>query len=263
MIFAKQYKAIKKVNETLITHQEKPTTRLNKYLSEAGLFSRREADRAIEVGRVKINGKLAVVGSVVHEGDIVFVDGKEVSKKKEKVYIALHKPVGIISTTDTAIRDNMITYMNYPEQIFPIGRLDKDSSGLILLTSDGDIVNKILRAEHGHEKEYVVKVDHKITNDFMENMEKGVIIYNPVTHKDQKTLPATLVYVDEYTFKIILKQGLNRQIRRMCEALGYHVVELKRIRIMNIYLNDLPEGYWRYLSEHELIKLNELIHKKS
>ncbi|VEU82338.1 pseudouridine synthase [Acholeplasma hippikon] len=261
MNFAKQYK-IKNEGSLKLNHEERETIRLNKYISDAGVASRREADKMIEVKRVKVNGKIAEVGTRIYPDDIVMVDNKVISPKQDKVYIALHKPIGIISTTDTAIKGNMITFMNYKEKIFPVGRLDKDSSGLILLSNDGDIVNKILRVENGHDKEYFVKVDKKITKDFVTQMESGVIIYNPVQHKNQRTLPCEIIQVDEYSFRITLKQGLNRQIRRMCEALGYHVEVLRRDRIMTIHLNDLPEGYWRYLTEKELNELNEFINKK-
>lgn len=259
MKFAQHYKYIKKSETNLINHDEKSSIRLNKYLSESGVLSRREGDRAIEVGRVKINGVTATLGSKVLPGDIVTLDQKVIEPVQQKVYIALHKPTGIVSTTDTAITDNMITFMNYPEQIFPIGRLDRNSSGLILLTNDGDIVNKILRAEYGHDKEYIVTVEPAIKDDFLQKMSQGVEIYNPVTHQTQKTLPSKIKKVDSHTFNIVLNQGLNRQIRRMCDSLGYVVKTLKRVRIMHINLDHLPEGYWRYLTKDELIKLNEAI----
>lgn len=258
MTFAKQYK-INNTGNIKLEHETRESIRLNKYISDAGVASRREADKMIEVKRVKVNGKIAEVGTKIFSDDIVMVDNKIITPKQEKVYIALHKPAGIISTTDTAIRGNMITFMNYPEKIFPVGRLDKDSTGLILLSNDGDIVNKILRVENKHDKEYYVTVDKKITKDFVDQMENGVIIYNPVQHKNQRTLPCQIKVINEQAFYITIQQGLNRQIRRMCEALGYHVVELKRERIMHIHLDNLPEGYWRYLSIEELEKLNEFI----
>ncbi|MBN3490334.1 pseudouridine synthase [Acholeplasma equirhinis] len=233
--------------------------RLNKYISECGVASRREADRMIEVGRIKVNGIKAVVGMQIKSTDEVTLDGKLITLKTEKIYIALNKPEGIVSTTDTAIKDNMITFMNYKEKIFPIGRLDKETSGLILLTNDGDIVNKILRVENGHEKEYIVEVDKKISNEFIDTMQSGVTIYNPVSHKNQKTMPAVLKPLDDTRFHLTIKQGLNRQIRRMTEALGYKVVKLQRIRIMHIELGDLPIGYWRYLTQDEIQKLEVLM----
>ncbi len=259
MIFAKQFKSNSKVDDFQIDHLENDSIRLNKYISDSGVASRREADKMIEVKRIKINDKIALVGTKVYPNDIVKLDGKVITPLKNRVYIALHKPVGIVSTTDTAISGNMITFMNYNEKIFPIGRLDKDSSGLILLTNDGDIVNKILRAENGHEKEYIVTVDKPITQEFINLIESGVLIYNPVSHKNQKTLPTKVTKISEFAFKLILKQGLNRQIRRMADCLGYHVVKLQRIRIMHIKLDNLPEGYWRYLSLEELTTLNDII----
>lgn len=260
MTFAKQYK-IKNEGIIKLDHETREAIRLNKYISDSGVASRREADKMIEVKRVKVNGKIAEVGTKIFSDDVVMVDNKVITPKLDKVYIALHKPIGVVSTTDTAIIGNMITFMNYKEKIFPVGRLDKDSSGLILLSNDGDIVNKILRVENGHDKEYFVKVDKKINKDFITQMQSGVVIYNPVQHKNQRTLPCVIKQIDDYSFNIILTQGLNRQIRRMCEALGYHVEVLRRDRIMHIYLNDLPEGYWRYLTKDELLKLNEFINK--
>lgn len=229
-------------------------TRINKYLSEAGYCSRRAADKLIEQNRVTINGKVPEMGTKVQPGDVVAVDGKNVNNKnRENIYIALNKPVGIVCTTDTRVEpDNIIDFMKYPERIFPIGRLDKPSEGLILLTNDGDIVNKILRASNNHEKEYIVSVDKPITQDFIDKMGNGVPILGTMTNK------CIVEQLNKRTFKIILTQGLNRQIRRMCEYFDYNVTALKRVRIMNILL-DTPVGEWRYLTEQELERLSELI----
>lgn len=222
-------------------------TRINKYLSEVGYCSRRAADKLIEEGRITINGKVPEMGTKVIESDIVAVDGKAVSTPTEKpIYIAFNKPIGLVCTTDTRVeKDNIIDYINYPKRIFPIGRLDKPSEGLIFLTNDGDIVNKILRARNNHEKEYLVTVDRTITPDFIQKMSNGVPILDTVTKK------CFVEAKGKFGFKIILTQGLNRQIRRMCEYLGYNVVKLKRIRIMNVSL-DMPIGKWRDLTEEEL-----------
>ena len=222
---------------------------LNKYLSSTGLCSRREADKWIEEGRVKINGKLAKKGNRVTEFDEVQLDNKIVQSNKNLVYIALNKPPGITCTTDQRDPDNIIDFLNYPERIFPIGRLDKPSSGLILLTNDGDIVNQILRAENEHEKEYLVQVNRPISNTILKKMEKGVPILGTKT-KPCKTLP-----LSKDRFRMTLTQGLNRQIRRMCEFFDFKVVSLKRVRIMNIKLDGLELGNWRYLSESEISTL--------
>jgi len=229
-------------------------TRINKFLSEAGYCSRRKADKLIDQGRVTINGKVPEMGTKVQPGDSVEVDGKTVTNENtEFVYLALNKPVGIVCTTDTTVeKDNIVEFVNYPERIFPIGRLDKPSEGLILMTNDGDIVNKILRARNNHEKEYIVTVDKKITQDFIDKMSNGVPILDTVTRK------CRVEQLNKNTFKIVLTQGLNRQIRRMCEYLGYDVIKLKRTRIMNIEL-DTPLGEWRYLTENELTTLKELV----
>ena len=228
--------------------------RINKYLSEAGYCSRRAADKLILAGRVTINGTTAELGSKVDLNDLVLVDGKSIIKKDDNyVYIAFNKPIGIVCTTDTkAEKDNIIDYINFPIRIFPIGRLDKPSEGLILLTNDGDIVNKILRARNNHQKEYVVRVNRPISQDFVRKMSSGIPILDTVTQ------PCTVEKVDKFTFRIILTQGLNRQIRRMCEYLGYDVTKLKRIRIMNIHL-DITVGKWRNLTATELNKLNALL----
>ncbi|MBK6977462.1 MAG: 23S rRNA pseudouridine(2604) synthase RluF [Cytophagaceae bacterium] len=226
-------------------------TRINKYLSEVGFCSRRAADTLIEEGRVTINGKVPEMGTRLQIGDEIRVNGKLISEPKEQhVYLAFNKPVGIVCTTDVkSEKNNIIDFINHPKRIFPVGRLDKPSEGLILLTSDGDIVNKILRAKNNHEKEYVVQVNKPINQDFIYKMSKGVPILDTVTN------PCKVEKIDMFTFKIILTQGLNRQIRRMCEYLGYSVVKLKRVRIMNIHL-DIPKGKWRNLTVKELEKIN-------
>ncbi|TKI45463.1 23S rRNA pseudouridine(2604) synthase RluF [Lysinibacillus tabacifolii] len=227
--------------------------RINKYLSEAGIVSRRGADKWVEEGKVTINGVLATVGSQVEAGDIVCVDGKEVKKEEQLVYIALNKPVGITSTTERHIKGNVVDFINHPLRIFHIGRLDKESEGLLLLTNDGDIVNKILRAENHHEKEYIVQVDKPITEQFIKKMAAGVDIL------DTTTLPCYVEKISDKVFKIILEQGLNRQIRRMCSALGYSVKRLQRIRIMNIKLGNLKVGQWRDLTDKERAELFKLL----
>ena len=229
-------------------------TRINKYLSEVGYCSRRAADKLIEQGRVTINGEEPLMGAKIVEGDKVCVDGKAVSKSEEAaVYIALNKPMGIVCTTDTRVeKDNIIDFLNYPKRIFPIGRLDKASEGLILLTNDGDIVNKILRARNNHEKEYIVYVNKKINADFVRKMSQGIPILDTVTR------PCKIKKIGENCFKIILTQGLNRQIRRMCQYLSYKVTSLKRVRIMNIHL-DIPVGKYRELRPAELKKLQNLL----
>ncbi|PZU83050.1 MAG: 23S rRNA pseudouridine(2604) synthase RluF [Chryseobacterium sp.] len=228
--------------------------RINKYLSEVGFCSRRAADKLLEEGRITINGKVPELGTKVSDEDEILVDGKSIKKVEEEfVYIAFNKPVGIVCTTDTKReKNNIVDYINHPKRIFPIGRLDKPSEGLILLTSDGDIVNKILRARNNHEKEYYVRVDKPITEKFLEKMRNGVPILDTITKKCE------VEKIDTMNFRIVLTQGLNRQIRRMCEYLGYEVKKLKRIRIMNIKL-DLPVGKWRDLTETELKELNSLL----
>ena len=228
--------------------------RLNKYLSEVGYCSRREADKLIAQGRVTLNGIKPELGTKVQEHDSVEVDGKSVSQKQDKpVYLIFNKPVGIVCTTDTRVeKDNIIDYINYPQRIFPIGRLDKPSEGLIFLTDDGDIVNKILRARNGHEKEYIVRVNKPINSSFIKQMSSGLPIL------ETKTKPCKVTKIGEYEFNIILTQGLNRQIRRMCEYLNYRVTKLQRVRIMNITL-DLPIGKWREFTEKEFQELNRLL----
>jgi 23S rRNA pseudouridine2604 synthase len=220
--------------------------RINKYISETGICSRREADKWVESKRVTINGIVAELGSTVGSGDEVRVDGRPIGAKKEHVYIALNKPVGITSTTETHIKGNIVDFVNHSERIFPIGRLDKDSEGLILLTNHGDVVNQILRAENNHDKEYIVTVNRPITPMFLQGMSGGVKILGTVTK------PCTLHKMEERVFRIILTQGLNRQIRRMCEAFGYRVIRLQRVRIMNIHLGGLKVGRWRDLTVQEL-----------
>lgn len=234
--------------------EDQQPVRINKFFSEVGYCSRREADKLIEQGRVTINGEKAELGSKVTPEDDIRVNGKRVQAKQLKpIYIAFNKPRGIVCTTDTRReRDNIIDYINYPERIFPIGRLDKDSQGLILLTNDGDIVNKILRARNNHEKEYLVTVNKPVTREFVHQMSNGVPILDTVTRK------CYVKQVGKLQFRIILTQGLNRQIRRMCEHLGYRVKQLERQRIMNIHL-DLPMGKWRDLTKDELKELNALL----
>lgn len=225
--------------------EERSSKSLNKFISETGICSRRAADRMIEAGRVRLNGQIAQKGNRVSEGDEVLLDGKPIGKRARKVYLAFHKPPGVTSTTDRKDKDNIIDFINFPERIFPIGRLDKASTGLILLTNDGDIVNTVLREEHEHEKEYIVKVHQPLTARFIRGMQEGVPILGTRTKR------CTVEQLNRQVFRIILTQGLNRQIRRMCEYFGYKVVSLKRVRIMHIHLDDLPSGKYRYLSPSE------------
>jgi len=243
-----------KKTEGIIEHKEKGEfTRINKYLSESGFCSRREGDKLVEQGRVTINGMKAQQGDKVSAKDTVKVDKELITLKKKLVYIAFNKPVGITCTTDPKDKNNIVDYINYPERIFHIGRLDKDSEGLIFLTNDGDVVNKILRAGNNHEKEYVVTVDKPITPSFIKGMSSGVRILGTITKE------CTVKQEGKNVFRIILTQGLNRQIRRMCQVFGYNVVKLKRVRIMNVTLSDLPIGKWRYLTVEELKTINRLI----
>ncbi|MCI8363652.1 MAG: pseudouridine synthase [Eubacterium sp.] len=225
--------------------------RLNKYLSTCGYCSRREADHLLELGRVSVDGIPAGLGDKVMTGQCVCVDGEPVVKNTDRVVIAFHKPAGVVCTSSKKDRNNIIDYIGFKERIYPVGRLDKDSTGLILLTNDGELTDRILRGKNGHEKEYIVKVDRPVKGKVLEAMQQGVPILDTVTR------PCQVKKIDERTFRIILTQGLNRQIRRMCEYFGYRVVSLKRIRIMNIYLNILPEGKWRYLTEEELQVLEQ------
>ena len=220
--------------------------RLNKFLAESGACSRREADQWIEAGRVSVNGARAVLGTQVNEGDDVRVDGQALRAKPKRVYLALNKPIGIECTTDRDVPGNIVDFVGYPERIFPIGRLDKDSEGLILLTNDGDIVNTVLRAENEHEKEYIVAVDRPLTPAFLAGMAAGVPILDTVTN------PCRITQVGKNTFRIVLTQGLNRQIRRMCEHFDYRVRRLQRVRIMHVHLGTLPVGKWRELTAAEL-----------
>ena len=236
---------------------ETPLKRINKYLSEVGYCSRREADKLIEAGRVTVNGNIPEKGTKLLPNDDVYVDGKLITNtKKEFVYLAFNKPVGIVCTTDTRVeKDNIIDFINYSKRIFPIGRLDKPSEGLILLTDDGDIVNKILRASNNHEKEYIVTVDKPISQTFVERMSKGIYLQE----LKQTTRPCVVKKMSSNKFKIILTQGLNRQIRRMCSHLNYEVKTLKRVRIMNINLGSLSIGKYRELTKAEFSELTELI----
>lgn len=232
---------------------------LNKYISASGFCSRRDADKYIEQFRVTINGELATIGMRVGPSDVVEVDGEPIKSKKKvrPIYIALNKPAGVTSTTDLKDKTNIISFVNYPKRIFPVGRLDKDSDGLIFLTNDGDIVNKILRASNNHEKEYLVTVDQAVTPDFIYKMSNGIPIQGTVTNK------CFVKQEGSRRFRIILTQGLNRQIRRMCEHLGYKVRTLTRIRIMNVQLGNLAPGKWRYLTPQEIDTIETLVSSSS
>ena len=232
---------------------ERETISLNKFISETGYCSRREADKLIEAGLVTVNGKQPKSGNRVSYADVIKIDGKPLKPKEKPLYIAFNKPVGVSSTTDRKDKYNIIDYLHHPKRIFPIGRLDKPSEGLIFLTNDGDIVNKILRAGNNHEKEYIVTVDKPITTDFIQRMSNGIKILDTVTQR------CFVKQESEYVFKIILTQGLNRQIRRMCEVLNYHVTKLIRIRIMNITLSGIASGKWRYLTPAEIDTINKLV----
>ena len=240
--------AVVKRNKEHAMSQES-AKRLNKYISETGFCSRREADKLIEQGRVTINGRIPEMGTKVLPEDSVCVDGKPVASKEKPIYIALNKPTGITCTTERDIPGNIVDFIGHKKRIFPIGRLDKPSDGLIFLTNDGDIVNKILRAGNNHEKEYVVRVDKPISDEFIQRMSSGVHILDTVT------LPCEVKKETKFSFRIVLTQGLNRQIRRMCEALGYEVYKLRRVRIMNISLDGIPNGEWRYLTDAEVAEI--------
>lgn len=229
------------------------SVRINKSISDSGFCSRREADTIIEKGRVTINGEKSTHGDRVMPGDEVRVDGKLITENENLVYIMLNKPVGITCTTDTRFDDNVVDFIKHPERIFPVGRLDKPSEGLLLLTNEGDIVNKILRAGNAHEKEYIVKVDRHVTDEFIKRMGAGIPILDTVTKR------CKVERISRFEFRIFLVQGLNRQIRRMCEYLGYEVVALQRIRIMNLELGDLPVGEWRDLTPEELKALKDSV----
>ncbi|MGL4382843.1 MAG: pseudouridine synthase [Bacilli bacterium] len=240
-------------NTKVIDNNKDELIRLNKYIAECGLCSRREADKLIEDNHIIVNGQVAITGLKVSDHDIIQYHNQVLKRKTNLVYILLNKPVGITCTTDINEEDNLTTYMNYPQRIFMVGRLDRDSQGLLLLTNDGDVVNKILRAENAHEKEYLVRVNQKISDTFITNMSNGVPILKTIT---KKTL---VTKVDDYHFKIILIEGMNRQIRRMAQYFDYKVIKLERIRIMNLKNDDLPVGYWRYLSDLEIIELNNVL----
>lgn len=231
--------------------EQQEGTRINKFLSEAGVCSRREADRALEAGQIRIGDRVAVLGDRVRETDIVYFKGKPVCQEAERILIAFHKPKGIVCTTSKKEGVNIVDYIGYPKRIYPVGRLDKDSTGLILLTNDGDIVNKMMRSGNRHEKEYVVTVNRDITDDFIMRMSNGVPILDTMTRRCKAWQTGTR------EFRIILTQGLNRQIRRMCETLGYQVTNLKRVRVMNIELKGMKPGTWRKVTEKELAELKE------
>jgi len=231
--------------------------RLNKAIAETGYCSRREADKLIDSGQVKVNGSPAEIGIKVTSADEISVAGKIITKQVKNIYLAFNKPIGITCTTELDIKDNIINYINYSDRIFPIGRLDKPSEGLIFLTNDGDIVNKILRSNNNHEKEYIVSVNKKITPSFIQKMSAGVPVLDTITKRCE------VKQLNDTTFNIILTQGLNRQIRRMCNYLGYEVKNLKRIRIMNIELGELPIGKYRLFTDEELLEINSLIKNSS
>ena len=249
MYFCRKYFSLDTTNQK--------STNLNKYISSSGICSRREAEKFIKEGRITINGKPTQLGNRVGKKDVVKFDGRLVKPKNQTLYIALNKPVGIVSTTDDREPNNIVKHVNYPERLFPIGRLDKPSEGLIFLTNDGDIVNKILRAGNNHEKEYFVTVNKTITDSFIEKMGNGIPILGTVTKK------CLVEKVSAKIFKIILTQGLNRQIRRMCEYLDYEVTKLKRTRIMNVELGYLQAGDWRELTEDEMKEINKMISSSS
>lgn len=230
--------------------------RINKYLSQCGVCSRREADRMLDSGRVTIDGRTAQKGMLIKDGQKVCVDGREAAGPAKEIVIAFHKPAGVVCTTDTRDRDNIVDYIHFPERIYPVGRLDKDSTGLILLTNNGQLMDEILRGSHNHEKEYVVTTDRPISPEIFRAMEEGVPIL------DTMTKPCRITNRHGREFHIVLTQGLNRQIRRMCEYFAYRVRKLKRIRIMNIQLGDLPEGKWRYLTQGEMEDLNRQIESR-
>ncbi|TAH42616.1 MAG: 23S rRNA pseudouridine(2604) synthase RluF [Bacteroidetes bacterium] len=236
---------------------EKISTRLNKFVSETGYCSRREADRLIQEGKILVNGSVAELGTKVTDTDVVTVDGKVIQVQHDFVYLAFHKPPGIICTTETNVRDNIIDYIQYPKRIFPVGRLDRASEGLIFMTSDGDIVNKILRAGNNHEKEYIVTVDKPITAKFINEMSNGIPILDTVTRN------CFVEKTTKHEFRIILTQGLNRQIRRMCDYLDYRVERLIRTRIMNVTLENLEPGKYRELTQEELQTINTLVSDSS
>jgi 23S rRNA pseudouridine2604 synthase len=242
-------------HKEIIKHHENSTSkiRLNKFISETGFCSRREADKLIDSGKVTVNGIIPEMGTQVSATDYIEINGTPLKNKENLIYIAFNKPVGITCTTEHKVNGNIIDFINFPKRIFPIGRLDKPSQGLIFLTNDGDIVNKILRSGNNHEKEYIVTVDKPISTDFIKRMSSGIPILDTITKK------CFVKKESKYVFTIILTEGLNRQIRRMCEYLGYGVVKLERIRIMNVSIDNLPMGKWRYLTQSELLDINDLI----
>lgn len=235
------------------------SVRINKYLSEAGVCSRREADRQIEAGNVTINGRMAMMGDRVSAGDAVMYGKKKVTKEEEMILIAVNKPAGIVCTAEKREKDNIVDFINYPKRIYPIGRLDKTSHGLLLMTNQGDLVNKMMRSGNYHEKEYIVKVNREVTDEFLQEMAKGVYLQE----LDATTRPCRVEKVGRRVFRIILTQGLNRQIRRMCEKFQYRVIDLKRVRIMNIRLGDLKEGAYRKVTQQEWQELQEQIKDSS
>jgi 23S rRNA pseudouridine2604 synthase len=249
-----------RVSSTKLTqgqgHREAGSIRINKFFTQQGLCSRREADRLVEEGLVTINGRVALLGDQVSPGDVITRDGIVVPWGNEPVYIKFHKPVGITTTTELDVPDNIISYIGHPARIFPIGRLDKDSSGLILLTNDGEIVNEILRAEHGHEKEYLVQVDRPFDQSFLDQMARGVVILG------KPTRPCRISPCGKRQFRIILTEGRNRQIRRMCQALGYLVVSLHRVRVMHMTVDGLRVGQWKNLSDRERAQLFEALGRR-
>ena len=232
---------------------ESQSVSLNKFISSTGICSRREADKLIEAGRIKINGKKAEKGNRVESSDVVKLDGKKIGSQAKSIYLVLNKPPGITCTTDHSDRDNIVDFIGLKKRIFPVGRLDKASSGLIILTNDGDIVNQILRKENKHEKEYIVTVNKDVTDRFVKRMSNGLPILGT------KTDPCQVTKIGKSKFKIVLRQGLNRQIRRMCEFLGYKVYTLKRIRIMHLELGELKQGHWRYLTSKEFSRMKKEI----
>ena len=261
-MYAKRISEIHNGQDVTITHEKTKGISINKYLADAEIASRRGAETLIKDGRVKIDQVVAKLGDRVLEHQVVTLDNKEITPVTTKVYYILNKPKGIVCTTEP-LDGNIVDYMNVEKKIFPVGRLDKDSTGLILLTNDGDIVNKILRNEFGHEKEYVVTTDKPLTESFLNYMRNGVVIYNQKRNTYQQTLPCEIKKLSDNSFSIILKEGMNRQIRRMTQALGYQVESLTRIRVMNFTLDGIQEGYYRHLTQAELLDLkNQLVEVK-
>ena len=226
--------------------------RIGKLMSNAGICSRRETNNLIEAGRIMVNGEVCTPGKWVEWDDEILFDGKPV-KKQDDVFILLHKPTGIICSTDLSLKDNIIDFLNYPAYVFPVGRLDKESEGLMFMTNDGELANNVLRAEHGHEKEYIVTVDKPFNDTFLETLSGGVEIFGI------QTRPCRVERIDDTTFNIILSQGINRQIRKMCKKFGYNVIKLKRIRIVNLTVDGLESGAWRHIAKQEIDKLREIV----